>query len=166
LRYAREHLTRVWSQGGTDASGYACPDSGQLWIMDYPENGTQHGPVRLRVVSDAEWQESEPTDLVQLRPDVRKGQRWQMVSELHTSGLTSRAAPFTGGFECVSPRGTVVRVQSDPPIGARAVGCTPENYEEIERLVVPEEDRTDPQYGGYSLVIDLTNFGETLVAAE
>ncbi len=102
----------------------------------------------------------------QPRRDVCAGQRWRLIRDLRTGGLTSWRVPFSGGFECVVPSGTVVAVESDPPIRARAVYCIPENYDELECLLVPEEDRDSPKYSGYALVIQLVEFGAALVAVE
>jgi hypothetical protein len=162
LEYAREHLTMVWSQGAGRESGYVCPDSGQLWIMDFPQHGDHHGPVRIRVVGDQEWEAEKPADLGRPRDDVHKDQRWRVVRDLATSGVTSWRAPFTGGFECVIPSGTVVTVDNDPPMGASAVYCVPENYDDLERAFVPAEDREAEKYGGYAVLIDLADFGEAL----
>jgi len=35
---------------------------------------------------------------------------------------------------------------------ARGFYCRPDRYEEMEALLVPESDRMDPKYGGYSFV--------------
>jgi hypothetical protein len=53
--YAVEHLERI----GTQASGweilYRCPDTGQLWLEDYPRS-EEHGggPMRLRQVEEGD----------------------------------------------------------------------------------------------------------------
>jgi hypothetical protein len=161
-RYAGEHLTLTWSRGAVRSSGYVCPDSGQLWIMDFPQHGTTFGPVRLRVVSDAEWNDEQPDDLGRPRDDVHKGQRWRVVRDLPGSGITTWAAPFTGGFDCVIPGGTILTVDNDPPMGASAVYCRPENYDELEQVFVPDCDRRSAKYDSYALVIPLASFGEAL----
>lgn len=164
LGYAREHLTLAWSNGAVQSSGYLCPDSGQLWLMDYPSTGEDFGPVRLRIVNEEEWAAEEPSELDKQRHKaVHNGQRWRAVKDVPTGGVTTWNAPFTGGFEGVLPRGTVITVDNDPPMGARAVYCIPDNYEELERLLVSQEDRDASHYSGYALVISLADFGEAFV---
>ncbi len=67
-------------------------------------------------------------------------------------------APFTGGFRCTIPAGTVLTVESDPLPRATAVYCIPDDYAGVERVVVPEEDRRSEKYTGYALVILLDDF--------
>lgn len=161
-RYAREHLTLTWSRGAGVSSGYVCPDTGQLWIMDFPEHGPHHRPVRLRVVSESEWNADKPADLGRPRDDVFKGQRWRIVNDLAASGITMWRAPVTGGFKCVVPAGTVVTVDNDPSMGASAVYCVPDNYDQLERVFIPAGERTAKHYSGYALVIALADFGSAL----
>src|SRR5689334_16174186 len=81
-------------------------------------------------------------------------------------GLTHWRAPFTGGFECVVPAGIVLVVDRDPVEGAEGVGFRPLLYEEMERVLVPEEDRPAETYDGYSLVILRTDIEARLTASE
>lgn len=53
-------------------------------------------------------------------------------------------------------------VENDPPMGAKAVYCSPENYEEMEIVVVPAEDRGMEKYSGYALVIPLAEFDDKI----
>jgi hypothetical protein len=94
---------------------------------------------------------------------VGGGQRWEVTRDLATGGITMWRAPFTGGFNCTLPAGTVLRVENDPVPGARAVYCLPEDYEGLEQLVVPEADRRGDKYDGYALVVLLEEFGQTLM---
>jgi hypothetical protein len=97
--------------------------------------------------------------------NVREGQLWRSLCEIDAIALTHWFAPFTGGFECRIPADTVLVVLDDPPPHATGVGCRPVNYEELEAVLVPEEDRTAPKYGGYSISIKLVHFGESLTEA-
>lgn len=93
-------------------------------------------------------------------PNVRKGDRFLALTELQAKGLTHWRAPFTGGFECNVPKGTIlVAVHDSAPIST-GFGVEPENYEELEKQLVPEEDRTAEKYGGYSFVINYREIGK------
>jgi hypothetical protein len=94
------------------------------------------------------------------------GQRYQSTSELSASGLTHWRAPFTGGFQCALPAGTVLVVVDDPLAHATAAGCRPERYAEFEEVLVPIEDRSHEKYDGYTLVIELDEFGRSLQLIE
>jgi len=93
---------------------------------------------------------------------VQEGERWIVTSDLPTTGVTHWYAAFTGGFECVVPSETILIVANDPPHGATAVYCRPEDYEEMQRRLVPSEQLERSKYAGYSLVIYLANFGQFL----
>jgi hypothetical protein len=53
--YAADHLTRVWGDV-QDLTGYLCPDTGTLLVLDDPQGDRSvFGPARLRVVSQTDW---------------------------------------------------------------------------------------------------------------
>jgi hypothetical protein len=161
-QYVLRHLALVWSNGVVSTSGYVCPITGLRWMMDYPEHGDHQWQMRIRVVTDREWDADMPHDLG-FPPDfVRKCGRWRVMTDLPSRGITTWTAPFTGGFECVIPNGTVLTVEHDPVMGAKAVYCRPENYKDFESAFVPAEEREAENYSGYALSISLTDFGEAL----
>jgi hypothetical protein len=51
--YVDEHLSKRWVDDFNWRTGYMCPDSGQLWALEFPEGSET---ARLRVVDDEEWQ--------------------------------------------------------------------------------------------------------------
>jgi hypothetical protein len=60
--YAAQHLSKIWVDEVAWRKGFVCPESGQLWVMDFPDSELHGGgPPRLRVVSDAEWDEARPS---------------------------------------------------------------------------------------------------------
>jgi hypothetical protein len=42
-----------------------------------------------------------------------------------------------------------------PPFESPAIVCRPDRYEELEPEFVGQETRQDPEYGGYSLGVDM-----------
>jgi len=92
--YSRDHLTELWADPVNWRSGFVCPDSGQLWIMDFPHAELQAGgPGRLRVVSDAEWADESPAWLHLMK----------LVYALVASGNSVAGRGFTpnqGGWDC------------------------------------------------------------------
>jgi hypothetical protein len=83
---------------------------------------------------------------------VRAGDRFETTGDIATKGMSHWFAPFTGDFDAVIPQGTVLIAADDAVKAARGFYLRPERYEEMEALLVPESDRTDPKYGGYSFV--------------
>lgn len=93
-------------------------------------------------------------------PNIRKGDRFLALSEIPAMGLTHWGAPFTGGFECKIPKGTILVAVHDSVLISTGFGVEPENYEELEKQLVPDEDRTAEKYGGYSFVIKYGEIGK------
>src|SRR5205085_380476 len=93
---------------------------------------------------------------------VRAGDRFVTTHGVATSGLTSWLTPFTGSFETVIPAGTVLLTDHDAVSSAPGFSLVPERYAEIEVALVPEEDRSNPKYGGYYFVFLDSDIGESL----
>ena len=93
-RYSRDHLTEMWTDPVNWRSGFSCPESEQLWIMDFPNAELQGGgPARLQLVSKAEWEDQSPAWLHLMK----------LVSALVASGNSVAGSGFTtnqGGWDC------------------------------------------------------------------
>ena len=88
-----------------------------------------------------------------IEPNVKQGEKFILTEDKQTNGLTSWSAPFTGGFECNVPAGTVFEVLHDSVVTAKGFGCKPVNYNQFELAHVPESDRCSPKYNGYYFVL-------------
>jgi hypothetical protein len=95
-------------------------------------------------------------------PIVRAGDRFRSVRPMPVEGLVHWRAPLTTGFSGTLPAGSVVTAVNDVPSGRHAFQATPERYAEIEALLVPSEDREDPHYDGYHLVLPIAAVGSDL----
>jgi hypothetical protein len=82
---------------------------------------------------------------------IKKATKLRAARDLPAKGLTYWKAPYTGGFRCVVPEGTVVIVRQDVGPFSLGVTCVPEDYEGFGEKFVPENDRRSPKYAGYSL---------------
>jgi hypothetical protein len=92
----------------------------------------------------------------------RKGDRFEVTSDVPATCLVIYAAPFTDGFEATIPRGTIVVVSHDVVDGATAVACQPEEYRRLEKFVVPWLARVKFWYREYRLMISVSQFGTSL----
>jgi hypothetical protein len=92
---------------------------------------------------------------------LRRWARFPLNDEIHeaiedseVAFLTYWKAPCTGGGRGLLPKGTRVCVHVysiDPePIG---VNADPLDRDIIERILIPEADRADPEYNGFALSI-------------
>lgn len=88
---------------------------------------------------------------------IARGQRYRAKMDVPVTCMTSWAAPFTGAYERVLPKGEVVSIANDPPPGATAVYADPENYRRLHVTMVPAKDRMRFWiYRGYYLALPLT----------
>ena len=95
-------------------------------------------------------------------PDIKKGDRFEAISDFKTGGMTHWRAPFTGGFKCVVPKGTILVADYDSVRLSTGFGVVPEKYSELEEILVSKEDRTAQKYAGYSLVLSYHLIGKRL----
>lgn len=87
---------------------------------------------------------------------VTEGRRYRAKADVAVTCLTSWAAPYTGGYDRVLPRGAVVVVETTPPAGATAVDVVPLDYDGLHAGMVPLYDRWRFWvYRGYWLSIPL-----------
>jgi hypothetical protein len=92
---------------------------------------------------------------------VKKGDRFRIIKDIDTQALTTWGA-WTGGYDCTIPEGTIIVADHDQVSGANAFSAIPENYKEIEEMVIPEENRKH-QYGDYHLVFLQSDIGDKLI---
>jgi hypothetical protein len=80
------------------------------------------------------------------------GEVYEATEAVRVAFVTHWRAAFTGGGEGTLPKGTRIRVQvcDAEPVGVYAKA---ENAGNLERLLVPDEDRGWPTYSGFSLAI-------------
>src|SRR5271154_2303601 len=104
---------------------------------------------------ETEWARSYERSL--LRPWARfplNGEIYEAIDDTPVRYLTHWSAPFTGGGDGTLPKGTKVQVQVNDfmpePIGVYA---QPLDRDVIERVLVPEAERKNPKYNGFSLSI-------------
>ena len=77
--------------------------------------------------------------------------------------LTHWRAPFTGGNRARIPAGTVLVVAFDRLPAAPGFTVTPQDYETLENLLVPPEDRLAGKYSGYSASLTVDDIGDGVV---
>lgn len=95
-------------------------------------------------------------------PHVSKGDKFVAAKSLPARGLVQWRAPFTSGFECVIPEGTVLVAENDSAPISTGFGCIPENQKELETQLVPEQDRMAEKYAGYYFVLSYKHIGKEL----
>jgi len=78
---------------------------------------------------------------------------YQAAEDVEIGYMTHWLAPFTGGGNAILPKGEKIQVNEvfmEQPI---AVNCTPLNYKKLHEKIVPQSERMEPNYDGYSLSV-------------
>lgn len=101
------------------------------------------------------------SEFVPVEPLVKQGDKFKITRDTNVSGLTIWGAPYTGGFECILPAGTILVANADS--WGQGFGVVPEMYNELEKRLVPETDRTAKKYGGYYFIFSKSDIGEIIV---
>lgn len=95
---------------------------------------------------------------------IQSGDRFRVVRSVprqHVE-LVRRAPSHTGGCEGLLPEGTVL-VALDQRPGAVGFAAYPEDYDELEKSLVPAEVRSAPEYHAYALSFSVEDVGDLLV---
>ena len=87
---------------------------------------------------------------------VAKDDRVRALVDVETLGMAYHSGPFSSGFACRIPRGSVMRVYSTTDLG---FSCTPEG--ELEIQLVPASDRNNPKYSAAAFTFGLGDIGRT-----
>ena len=80
----------------------------------------------------------------------RKGDVYEVLTDMSVDYMTSWAAPFSGGGAGILKRGDRVIVDREPvDPKAISVSAIAVDYKEVELRMVPSSDRTSPKYIGF-----------------
>jgi len=117
-------------------------------------------PFRLLWVNMVMW--SSFFRSLRPHPDITKGDRFIVLRDIELNGLLHYRAPYTGGFRCTIPKDTVLIATADSQRISMGFGCIPEGEREFAKQHVPEEDRNQPNYAGYSFVLRYGDIGRKI----
>jgi len=82
------------------------------------------------------------------------GEIYEAIDDVEVLYMTSWGAPFTGGGNVIFPKGETIKVATPNRPKPTSVYCEAVNYKKLHHLVVPEKDRSAPDYGGYYFAIE------------
>lgn len=94
-------------------------------------------------------------------PQIKKGDRFEIVHDFKTKALRHWKAPFTDGFKCVVPKGTILIALSDGTFPYMLFAAIPDNYSDFEEQHVAADIRGDEKYDGYSILLPYWQLGRT-----
>lgn len=102
-------------------------------------------------------------ELTPVEPHVYQGDKFSVVKDIKVHGLIIWGAPYTGGFECILPARTVLVAENDAVPWAEGFAVVPVDYNELEKQLVPESDRTAKKYGGYHFSFLKSDIGKIII---
>jgi hypothetical protein len=89
------------------------------------------------------------------------GQAYRVRVDMAVTALTLWAGPFSGGYDRTLRAGEVIVVPSPPRPGATSVNCVPQDYERLQRELIPLRDRLQFWvYRGYHLSVDARDLAD------
>lgn len=94
---------------------------------------------------------------------VAKGDRFRVIKATEKTALLYFASPFTGGFKCTLPIGTVLVTVRDSEAGDTRVFLAAENREPFESKYVSNDQKSDPKYLGFAFTFKTSDIGKILV---
>lgn len=94
--------------------------------------------------------------------EIKQGDRFLVLRDIKLLGNTHFRAPVTLSFEGILPKGMVLVAAYDSVRLSTAFNAKPENYEEMEKKLVPENHRSSEKYNGYSLIVHYRRIGKDL----
>ena len=87
-----------------------------------------------------------------------EGMKFRSLRDLKIEGIVAYGGPYSTGFEGVLPAGEILVGGQKP--GRRGMWLVPERYKHFEQLLVPEQARQNPEYGGYAVSFVFSQIGK------
>lgn len=94
------------------------------------------------------------------------GEVFQAMNDVEITYLTHFMAPYTGGEKAILLKGEKVLVSK--PLNSKPKGyyCYPLNADEVEQRIIPNSDKNNPAYNGFSLSIDTKSLNTDFIKIE
>lgn len=93
---------------------------------------------------------------------VKKGDRFVVINDLPTFGLTHWFKAYSGDFQCVIPKGTILIADYNQLEGTKGFGLIPEDYKTMEEKLVPNEIRRQEKYANFHFSFENSDIGKIL----
>lgn len=151
-------LQNIFSGRGSTAPQAPIPPRPADWkltpedLMREMQEGKRKSVGNPEIIWAREYQKSLiPSDM--RYPE--KGDVYECSEDHAITYMTAWSAPFTGDGETILRAGDRIHIHTAPddpePIGVYAL---PLNYQSMEKRIVPDKERTNPNYVGFYFYID------------
>jgi len=94
------------------------------------------------------------------------GEVFESLRDTPISYLTHYMAPYTGGDKAIILKGERIIVSKPNKPKPSGYYCYPLNTEEVEKRIIPDSERNDPQYNGFSLYMDTSSIVQNFKQVE
>ncbi len=84
----------------------------------------------------------------------KKGDVFEAIQDVSINYLTHFMAPYTGGGKTILLKGERVVVNKPGKDKSSSCYCYPINAQQIENRIIPDSDKDNPAYSGFSLFIE------------
>jgi hypothetical protein len=91
-------------------------------------------------------------------PEINENDRFIVIKGFKSNCLTHFNGPYTLGFECMVPKGTILIAYHASEIISAGFSCIPEKPQEFEQFI-PIEQRNDPKYQSFSIGLRYRDIG-------
>lgn len=91
------------------------------------------------------------------------GEVYRLINDIQVMGGILYKRPTSAGFFAILPKGTKIVIMNDPPLDANGVEAWPLNYKELEKKIVPKEERELDYYQGYGITLLLEQINNHFV---
>ena len=128
-----------------------------LGYKTYDEMYTELQDGRRKQISHRDVQKSAALERTFYPKGIRypqSGDIYLCIKDAPISYMTHWMKPFTGGDKTVFPKDEQIKISDVKQSKPTSVYCRALNANKMEELLVPQSDREQYDYNGYSLVVD------------
>lgn len=128
-----------------------------LGYKTYDEMFKELHSGKRKEISHKDGQKAVVLDRALFPKDIRypkSGDIYVCIADAQISYMTHWMKPYTGGDKATFPKDETIKISDISQDKPTSVYCQAINADKIETLLVPQGDREQYDYNGYSLVVD------------
>jgi hypothetical protein len=128
-----------------------------LGYKTYDEMFKELHSGKRKTISYADGQKAIALERASFPKNIRypkPGETYICISDAQIRYMTHWMSPYTGGAKAVFPKDESIKITDFTQSKPTSVYCQANNFDKIEKLIVPQVDRSSSKYNGYSLIID------------
>ena len=96
----------------------------------------------------------------------QSGDIYLCIEDAQINYMTHWMKPYTGGDKTIFPKDEKIKITDISQTKPTSVYCQAANADKIENLLIPQSDREQYDYNGYSLVVDTVTLNKKFKLVE